>query len=47
MGVETELRIEGYTNEEVSQRLGFSLRTVARKIELIRRTWADERGAGP
>ena len=38
------LRMEGYSNDEVSQRLGFSLRTVARKIELIRRTWADEGG---
>ena len=41
------LRMEGYSNDEVSQRLGFSLRTVARKIELIRRTWADEGGATP
>jgi DNA-directed RNA polymerase specialized sigma24 family protein len=40
------LRMEGYTNEEVSERLDCSLRTVARKLELIRRTWADEGGAG-
>jgi DNA-directed RNA polymerase specialized sigma24 family protein len=37
------LRMEGYTNEEVSERLGCSLRTVARKLELIRGTWAGER----
>src|SRR5437763_1820366 len=29
------LRMEGYTNEEVAARLGCSLRTVARKVELI------------
>jgi DNA-directed RNA polymerase specialized sigma24 family protein len=34
------LRMEGYSNEEVAERLGCSLRTVARKLELIRRTWA-------
>src|SRR4051794_20065540 len=33
------LRIDGYTNEEVADKLGCSLRTVARKVELIRRTW--------
>jgi DNA-directed RNA polymerase specialized sigma24 family protein len=36
------LRMEGYTNEEIAERLGCSLRTVARKIELIRRTWTGE-----
>jgi DNA-directed RNA polymerase specialized sigma24 family protein len=36
------LRMEGCTNEEVAQRLGCSLRTVARKIELIRRSWLGE-----
>jgi DNA-directed RNA polymerase specialized sigma24 family protein len=39
------LRMEGYTNEEISERLGCSLRTVARKIELIRRTWSGEGGS--
>jgi DNA-directed RNA polymerase specialized sigma24 family protein len=33
------LRMESYTNEEVADRLGCSLRSVARKLELIRRTW--------
>jgi DNA-directed RNA polymerase specialized sigma24 family protein len=37
-----QLRLEGYTNEEVADRLGCSLRTVARKVELIRRTWLGE-----
>jgi DNA-directed RNA polymerase specialized sigma24 family protein len=36
------LRLEGFTNEEVAQRLGCSLRTVARKMELIRRSWSSE-----
>jgi DNA-directed RNA polymerase specialized sigma24 family protein len=40
------LRMEGYTNEEVSERLGCSLRTVARKLELIRWTWTHDGGAG-
>src|SRR5262249_12567646 len=36
------LRLEGYTNAEISERLGCSLRTVARKLELIRSTWTGE-----
>jgi DNA-directed RNA polymerase specialized sigma24 family protein len=36
------LRMEGYTNEEVADRLGCSLRSIARKLELIRRTWLAE-----
>jgi len=40
------LKMEGYTREEVAERLGCSLRSVARKLELIRRTWGDEEGAG-
>jgi ECF sigma factor len=36
---EEELRMEGYSNDEVADRLGCSLRTAARKVELIRRTW--------
>lgn len=41
------LRMEGYTNEEVADRLGCSLRTVARKVELIRRTWLGEEPSRP
>jgi DNA-directed RNA polymerase specialized sigma24 family protein len=40
------LRMEGYTSEEVASRLGCSLRTVARKIELIRRNWTGEETTG-
>jgi DNA-directed RNA polymerase specialized sigma24 family protein len=36
------LRMEGYSNEEIADRLGCSLRTVARKLEIIRRTWTGE-----
>jgi DNA-directed RNA polymerase specialized sigma24 family protein len=36
------LRMEGYTNEEIAGRLGLRLRSLSRKIELIRRTWLGE-----
>jgi DNA-directed RNA polymerase specialized sigma24 family protein len=36
------LRMEGYTNQELAGRLGYSPRSVARKLELIRRTWLGE-----
>ena len=39
------LRMEGFTIAEVADRLGCSLRTVARKIEIIRRTWMGEKTA--
>ena len=35
-------KFEGYTNDEIAQRLGCSLRKVARKLELIRKTWQNE-----
>ena len=38
-------KMEGYTNEEIRQKLGCSLRTVANKLELIRRTWMPEASA--
>jgi DNA-directed RNA polymerase specialized sigma24 family protein len=34
-------KMEGYTNEEIAARLGCVLRTVERKLELIRRTWSE------
>ena len=40
------LRMEGYTNEEIADRLACSLRSVARKVELVRRTWLGARGNG-
>jgi len=33
------LRMEGYENAEIAQRLGCGLRTVERKLDLIRRIW--------
>jgi RNA polymerase sigma factor (sigma-70 family) len=39
------LRLEGYANEEIAQNLGISLRTVERKLTLIRDAWSREVGA--
>jgi DNA-directed RNA polymerase specialized sigma24 family protein len=36
------LRMEGYSDPEIAQRLGCGLRTVGRKLELIRRAWLHE-----
>ncbi len=33
------LKLEGYTNKEIGQRLGVSISTVERKIRMIRETW--------
>jgi DNA-directed RNA polymerase specialized sigma24 family protein len=40
--VVARLRMEGYSNKEVAGQLGCSLRTIARKVELIRRSWLAE-----
>jgi RNA polymerase sigma factor (sigma-70 family) len=34
-------KMEGYTNQQISERLGCALRTVANKLELIRKTLQD------
>jgi DNA-binding CsgD family transcriptional regulator len=31
--------MEGYTNDEIAAQLGCARRTVARRLELIRKTW--------
>jgi DNA-directed RNA polymerase specialized sigma24 family protein len=36
------LRMEGYADPEIAVRLGCGLRTVGRKLELIRKTWMRE-----
>lgn len=36
------LRLEGLSNEEIAQRVGISIRSVERKLSLIRSTWACE-----
>lgn len=35
------LKLEGCTNEEVATRLNCGIRTVERRLELIRRVWSD------
>ena len=35
-------RMEGYSNEEIAQRMRRSVRTVERRLQLIRRKWAKE-----
>ena len=34
-----DLRLQGYTREEIAERLGCAERTVRRKLELIREAW--------
>jgi len=34
-------RMAGYTNDEIAERLGCALRTVARRIDLIRKIWSE------
>jgi DNA-directed RNA polymerase specialized sigma24 family protein len=36
------LKLEGYTNEEIAGRVGLGLRSVVRKLDLIRRAWLGE-----
>jgi RNA polymerase sigma factor (sigma-70 family) len=37
-----QLRLDGYTNVEIAERLRCALRTVERRLELIRRIWNEE-----
>ena len=36
------LRMEGYTDAEIATQMGISLRTVERKLQLIRDQWTKE-----
>jgi DNA-directed RNA polymerase specialized sigma24 family protein len=36
------LKLEGYENAEIAARLNCALRTVERKLNLIRALWAEE-----
>jgi DNA-directed RNA polymerase specialized sigma24 family protein len=36
------LKMEGYENEEIAARLGCALRTVERRLQLIRSSWKEE-----
>lgn len=38
------LKLEGFSNQEVAARLGCGIRTVERRLELIRRVWTDVSG---
>jgi DNA-directed RNA polymerase specialized sigma24 family protein len=38
-------KMEGYTNAEIADKLGCVPVTVERKLQLIRRVWANEREA--
>ena len=35
-------RLESYTNDEIAERLGCARRTVARRLDLIRKIWIEE-----
>jgi DNA-directed RNA polymerase specialized sigma24 family protein len=37
------LKMEGYTNDQLASRLGCGLRTIERKLRLIRQIWGQER----
>ena len=37
-------KVEGFTNEEIAERLGCVPRTVERKLGMIRKHWAREMG---
>jgi DNA-directed RNA polymerase specialized sigma24 family protein len=39
-------KMEGYTNEEIARRLDCGLRSVGRKVRVIRALWAQEAGDG-
>jgi DNA-binding CsgD family transcriptional regulator len=34
--------MEGYTNDEIADRLGCARRTVARRLDLIKKVWEAE-----
>ena len=36
------LRMEGYSNDQIAERLGYGLRSVERKLERIRKRWSAE-----
>ncbi len=36
-----DLRLEGYDREEIAARLGCAVRTVTRKLDVIRQTWLE------
>jgi DNA-directed RNA polymerase specialized sigma24 family protein len=35
-------KFEGRTNQEIAAKLGYTVRTIERKVKLIRKRWSDE-----
>jgi RNA polymerase sigma factor (sigma-70 family) len=35
------LKLQGYTQDEISERLGLSVRTIHRRLQVIRSIWSD------
>jgi DNA-directed RNA polymerase specialized sigma24 family protein len=35
------LKLDGFTNQEAAEKLGCGVRTIERRLELIRRVWAE------
>jgi RNA polymerase sigma factor (sigma-70 family) len=42
-----QLRLEGFTNDEIAASLGCAKRTIERRLDLIRKTWKSELAARP
>ena len=38
----SQAKLEGYTNDEIAGQLGCSVRTVERRLRLIRKKWQHE-----
>ena len=36
-----DLRLEGYTREEIAEKIGCAVSTVKRKLDVIRQTWLE------
>ena len=36
-----DLRLEGYTREEIAEKMGFAAASVKRKLDMIRQTWLE------
>ena len=37
-------KLDGFTNDEVAERLGYSRRTIQRMLNVIRKCWEEELG---
>jgi DNA-directed RNA polymerase specialized sigma24 family protein len=42
-----DLSLEGYRREEIAARMGRTLKTVTRKLEVIRKVWLEKEDEGP